>query len=284
MNEKDMIRVDDAEVKKIMLQILLDFDRFCKDNNLTYFMDAGTLLGAVRHHGFIPWDNDIDVCMLRPDYDRMIALLKERGYYLNDHLVLELPGDTLFTFAKLGDTRTLLIEYPDTLRTRCRAYIDIFPKDGIEKKSASTRHLCNKSERYVLKNWIARYSIPYWRIGPSRLKRIAAALLAPFFKDKNAAIRRQERMIRRYIARHPLPTCEFVTTLVIGEYDLLAPRSCFEGTVDLEFEGHLIPAPVGYEEWLSIKFGKDYMTPPPPEKRRVHAFECYTEGDLTEHE
>ena len=68
------------EEQNIMLEIMKTFADFCEEHNLRYFLDAGTLLGAVRHHGFIPWDNDADVCMPRPDMNKFLALMKERNY------------------------------------------------------------------------------------------------------------------------------------------------------------------------------------------------------------
>ena len=94
------------EHQLVMLGILKEFAKFCEEHDLSYFLDAGTLLGAVRHHGFIPWDNDLDVCMPRPDFNKFLALLKEKNYRLNDYLVLERPEETIYPFFKIGDTRT----------------------------------------------------------------------------------------------------------------------------------------------------------------------------------
>ena len=89
------------EEQMIMLDIMKAFAEFCEEHKLRYFLDAGTLLGAVRHHGFIPWDNDADVCMPRPDMDKFFSLLEQRNFMLNDHIILERPEDTIFTFFKL---------------------------------------------------------------------------------------------------------------------------------------------------------------------------------------
>ena len=88
-----------SEQKSIMVEILQAFASFCKEYGLKYYLDAGTLLGAVRHKGFIPWDNDMDICLMRPDYDRMVDILRERHYMLNDHIILEIPENTIYCFS-----------------------------------------------------------------------------------------------------------------------------------------------------------------------------------------
>ncbi len=248
-----------------------DFHAYCEEHGLAYYLDAGTLLGAVRHTGFIPWDNDMDVCMMRPDYDRFIALVKEAGGYLNDHLLVELPEDTIYCFLKIGDTRTKLTEFPDTYPEECYVYIDIFPKDGVPNASKKSEKLCKKSERYGLRHWFNKHSIPYWKTGKKGfVYKCIATVAAPFVRDKNKAYRLQQEMIRKHNIQHPLDSCEFVTTLVNGEYHRKAPRTCFAERVRLSFEGERFYAPAGYDEWLRVLYGDDYMTPPPKEKQEVH--------------
>lgn len=256
--------------KKIMLGILKDFVSFCEEHGLKYYLDAGTLLGAVRHKGFIPWDNDMDVCMMRPDYDRMIELLRENGGKLNDHIILEEPEQTIYCFCKLGDTRTKLIEYPDTWPEECYVYIDIFPKDGLGNLSLKTRAVCKISEILGLFHWFNKHSIPYWSAKKRGLKKWIAKLASEIVKDKNRPYRMQQRFIRRYAKKHPLETCEYVTTLVNGEYYRICRKACFEERVLLDFEGERFYGPKGYDEWLRVLYGDDYMTPPPPEKQMVH--------------
>lgn len=75
-----MQRLSSDEIKRIELNILLKFDDYCQENNLRYYLAGGTLLGAIRHKGFIPWDDDIDVCMPRPDYERFIRSYSQAQY------------------------------------------------------------------------------------------------------------------------------------------------------------------------------------------------------------
>ena len=258
------------EHKLIMLEILQAFASFCEEYGLKYFLDAGTLLGAIRHKGFIPWDNDVDVCMMRPDYNRMVEILRERDYKLNDHIILERPEDSLFCFSKLSDTRTKLIEFPDTWPEESYIYIDVFPKDGLTDLSLKTKIVCSISEFLSLLHWFNKHSIPYWKEKKNGLKKKIASVADFLVKDKNKPYRMQQRFLSWYAKKHPLESCEYANTLVIGEFDTVCHRKCFDDRILMDFEGKKFYGPKGYDEWLRALYGDDYMTPPPPEKQRVH--------------
>lgn len=266
----DMKEIGLDELQRIMLEIMTSFAAFCDEHGLKYYLDAGTLLGAIRHKGFIPWDNDMDICLLRPDYDRMIELLKKNNFKLNDHIILEQPEDSLFCFCKLSDTRTKLIEYPDTWPEENYVYIDVFPKDGLRDLSIKTKAVCKLSETLGLLHWFNKHSIPYWSAKKHGPKRWLALLAGVLVKDKNRPYRFQQRFIKWYSRRHPLETCEYANTLVNGEFYRICHRSCFDERVLLDFEGKKFYGPKGYDEWLRVLYGDDYMTPPPKEKQCVH--------------
>ena len=117
------------ELQKIELEILKYIDKVCKENNLTYFLAYGTLIGAIRHKGFIPWDDDVDIQMPRDDYNKLCDILKEENgrYKLLDHK--EGLG-YIYPFAKVIDSNTRLIETGLTETVNMGVYIDIFPIDG----------------------------------------------------------------------------------------------------------------------------------------------------------
>lgn len=126
-----MNRHELTEMQKKLLEMLTWYDRFCRENSLTYYAVGGTLLGAVRHGGFIPWDDDIDVAMPRKDYMKLEKLMsgKQFGSY-----ILETPntdaGDFCYPYTKLYDTSTTLIEHCKKPLVR-GLFLDIFPFDGI---------------------------------------------------------------------------------------------------------------------------------------------------------
>ena len=263
------------EQQLIMLDIMKDFASFCEEHNLRYFLDAGTLLGAVRHHGFIPWDNDADVCMPRPDMDIFLSLLEEKKFMLNDHIMLERPENTLFTFFKLSDIRTKLIEYPKTNPYECFVYIDVFCKDGLPENINKAKRICNKSERMHLFHWFYKYSIPAWSKGKSLIKKIIAKTANLFVKNKNRAYFKQKKYIQKINAKYPYESCKYVTTLSNGEFYRMCLKSNFDGYVTIKFENHNFRIPSGYDNWLKVLYGDDYMTPPSKEKQIVHDVKAY---------
>ncbi len=127
-----MRKIEIDEMRQRLLSMAEYLQNICKENGLKMFLSGGTLLGAVRHKGFIPWDDDIDVHMPRPDYDRLIKIFKRKEnigkYKLLSH---ELNDKYVYTFAKLVDDDTLLIEDDIYSGVDMGLYLDIFPIDGL---------------------------------------------------------------------------------------------------------------------------------------------------------
>lgn len=140
MNEK----LTESEFKETLLKILLKFDTFCKQHDIKYSLGCGTALGAVRHGGFIPWDDDIDVIMLRPEYDKFEKLWKEHIRSNSEHFKLwaEMDEENYFMAfcAKFFDTDTILYEHFGTRKTiEYGVYIDIFVLDHIPREKTEQR-------------------------------------------------------------------------------------------------------------------------------------------------
>jgi len=122
---------DIEEIQKVDLEILRFFDNVCRENNLTYFLSGGTLLGAIRHKGFIPWDDDVDLVMPRKDFEKLIEILDKS----DSNYKLFIPGcseDYFYTFGKLVDTRTVLDEFDYCPIKGMGLYIDIFIMTGYQ--------------------------------------------------------------------------------------------------------------------------------------------------------
>lgn len=266
------------EQKKVMLNILVEFAKFCDKHNLMYYLDAGTLIGAVRHKGFIPWDDDIDVNMPQKDYDKFIELTRNSKGYLTDHIQVEYPENTVYSFLKISDDRTILVEFPELNPLEVGVYIDIFPKYGVVDKSLTSKIICKVSEFLAYLHWFSHYSMYAWVRKDSVYgapKKLAGKLLSPFIKDVNWPVQLQNYIMHRYAKRHPLEKCKYVTTLTNGEFHKLAPIECFNGFQWLEFEGRNFKGPKDYDTYLRCLYKGDYMQLPPEDKRVHHITKVY---------
>ena len=119
------------EIQEIELEILSNIAAVCEQHQWRYFLAGGTLLGALRHKGFIPWDNDIDISMPRRDYEKLLQFYKENG---NRYKILQVGENTNYylPFAKVVDTETLLVEKSiETQVPELGLFVDIFPIDGV---------------------------------------------------------------------------------------------------------------------------------------------------------
>ena len=177
-------------LKKNLVEMLLWFHSICEENHLTYYMLGGTMLGAVRHGGFIPWDDDIDIGMPREDYNRLEQLLKENT--LQTRYILETPDtpekDFYYPFSKLYDTATTLIENT-RYKIKRGIYLDIFPLDGIGNSMEESRrnyaHIQRIHQLLLLKvagirkgrSKIKNLGVALFRIIPINAKRILRKLI-----------------------------------------------------------------------------------------------------------
>lgn len=277
-----MKKISLEEERRVMVDMLLAFQTYCEKHGLRFFLDSGTLLGAVRHKGFIPWDDDMDLCMLRPDYDRLLELVKEDP--ISDHIIVELPEDGLFAYAKIADTRTELIEYPETLRSRIHVYIDLFPKDGHPDDEKKARRHCARAKFYYHWYWFNKYSIRVWKKQGGFLKKLVAAIASPFMKDSVYPLRRAIKVAKKY----DVTKSKYCSSILAGGIRGRVPVECFASSVPVEFEGHTFPAMVGYDQYLrklyeTINNG-DYTILPSEEQKIIHETEVYWKEGFPEEE
>lgn len=268
-----MKSIDIDGPRKIMLDMLIEVDAFCKNNGITYYLDSGTLLGALRHKGYIPWDDDMDICMPRPDYDRFIKLVKESK--IKGYIGVHTPDQGLFPYSKIVDTRTILIEYPDTLRSEVNIYIDLFPKDGLPLNRKKASWICTRAKIWSDLYWFNKYSIHVWKKQGNVAKRLMANICSPFFKDSNYPLTRCLRLANKT----GYEKGGNVATIVAGGMHNCVPKSCFESGVPVEFEGHTFMAPIGYDQYLRTLYSHinngDYMMLPKEEQKITHDTEMY---------
>ena len=253
------------QLKGIMIDILIDLDRFCKEKGLRYFLTYGTLIGAVRHKGFIPWDDDLDICMPRPDYMRF---MKEYHHPFYTAYCAEFsPGWDHF-IAKVCDDRTVIDEGHGDL---FGVYIDVFPYDGLpETLSKVKAH--HRRIMTLLRLWSSLHYTQRLKITKSNgiikdIKILASRSLGLFYSSDKA----MKRVLHAKM-RYPYETSKLVGSMTCGEWAF--PRNHIK-IIDGEFEGRVFPIPENYDEILSAIYG-DYMQLPPVEQRvSNHGFKAF---------
>ncbi len=265
----ETIHLDRDTLKKLQqkeLESLVYFDKFCKEYELKYFLLGGCVIGAIRHNGFIPWDDDIDVMMPRRDYERMLRLWKT--YESNERfLMLKTDGDT-FTgncFATLVDTSaTMVKENQKDIDVPHGIVTDVFPLDGCPD---------GKFKRYLQYYHAMMYSLYMTEVVPSnhgKLIRFVGSVLlklVPSRKRRTKIWKKHERKMTRY----SFNTHEKCTELCAGPHYMLNeyPQRAFADVIYHDFEGMQFPIPQGYDTYLKMAFG-NYMELPPEDKQVPH--------------
>ena len=262
-----MIEMSAEEYKKVILDVLLRIDKICREQNIKYSLAYGTLIGAVRHKGFIPWDNDIDIIMPFDDYDKLASLIN-KGVDDKLHIIrVEERSDTCFPFGKVCHTETKLIEGNIKGLEDYGAYVDIFPFGYIPSDFKQN----NKWKKYYLFQRMASYSMsdtynktssPFKNVG--RFIELKAAHLIGTSKLVHLVCDKA-----REFNRTKTDTIGILFDKAFYDSDL------FDNQVEVEFEGHRFFGTKNPDDTLRRYYG-DYMTPPPISKQRgSHLLKCY---------
>ena len=251
------------QLKNIELNILKIFEMICEKENIEYFMAGGTLLGAVRHKGFIPWDDDIDIVMKRAEYN---SFLKVCDKYLPDYMKLVNPETDPhygLTFSKLMDTRSEFGEiFTKDIPVEKGVFIDIFPLDNAP--DSRMKRSIHKIKRYYWKKMLLlKCKYNFGKKGVKGLIYKLLELYANLF-TKKYIIKKYETNAQKYNLKS---TKQVVNLSGVYEYDReCLNREWLEETIKISFEGMRLKAPKGYEGVLASLFG-DYMKLPPKEEQ-----------------
>ncbi|MFT4144612.1 MAG: LicD family protein [Mobilitalea sp.] len=252
------------ELKAIELEIMKYVHQICENNGLTCFLGGGTLLGAVRHKGFIPWDDDVDVMLVREEYETLIRLLEKDLESPYKVISYRTNKDYYYPFFKVIDSRTEMLERKKLPMPGLGISIDVFPIDGLPKsRSARIKHFNQIQKLRVIFNQL-------FYVGYSN--------------DSNAI---KEKLTRRILnllakridstaAKYKIDESEFIASSIwgYGVKETFSKRA-IERRVKLEFEKEQFYAPVGYVQYLTHHYG-DYMKLPKPADRRCnHNFRAW---------
>lgn len=245
----------------VMLDMLSEIDRICKKYDISYMLYAGTLLGAVRYDGFIPWDDDLDVIMLRPEYDRFMEIAPQelqKEYFLQREFSEHWP----MFFSKLRKNNTTCIEryIPKDSLMHQGIYVDIFPCDNL-----ADNELVRKMQFAFSKVIIGKSLYKRGYLTDSKLKKIFM-LMCRFVPTKP---------VLNFVQRRKDDNSQMVHSFFGGAKKYgksIFPRKWFTETETITFEGREFPVPHCRNELLTVLYG-NYMIPPPANERgcKIHA-------------
>lgn len=256
--------------KRIPLEILKHVTEFCKENNIIYSLAYGTLLGAVRHKGYIPWDDDIDIYIPRKDYEIFRKL-----YHSEKYPFIDLMTDNKYPIgiAKVYDNDTYY--YYHNMKRKMGLYIDIFVLDNFPNDESEQKKWLKKISAYRF--WNTAINTPFTHIwkGIKGLKRKIHLSIIKIIPISPSYIHlKLEKLFRKYESIN----CECVGSAIDVRRNyktFVFPKYFFEHFIELEFEGSKFMATKYYDEALTILYG-DYMQLPPEEKRiPKHGLKAY---------
>ena len=256
------------KVWAISIDLLLQVEKICKELGINYFVICGTNIGAVRHKGFIPWDDDIDIGMLREDYNKFVAVAQDKfvePYFLQTTLTDD--GFYNRQFIRLRNSRTTGISPCDQKkRINNGIFLDIFPLDGYEEKMDTKMFLFGSKIKSATAWNYCHYDMVQ-RVPTRKIMKFLTPLIIPggvkrYFTKHNKRATALSKKYNRYVGI-------MYSFFGYKTEKLIWDKECFSQTVFLPFENIEVPVPAGYDKVLTITYG-DYMKFPPKEVRGKH--------------
>ncbi len=260
------------EIQAGSLEVLKKLKEICDKERLRFFLFFGTLIGAVREHGFIAWDDDTDVWMPRSDYEKLVDYCIEHAEELKPFELKHYKTckDYIYPIARLSDSRYVAV-CDNTKEYGLGLFVDIYPMDGFNPLDKAHLKKIQKN-RAIIGMMGADKFVPAKSVLKTILK--LPVYLGLKFRNLNKLLAKQDMLSRKY----PFETSEQVDCVLWDKPKTLF-RKDFDGSIDVTFEGVPMPIPSGYDNILSSIYG-DYMTPPPEtDKVGDHFYRAYKKDD-----
>jgi lipopolysaccharide cholinephosphotransferase len=260
-----------TEIKNFQLKILEEVASFCEKNNIRYSLYFGTLLGAVRHQGYIPWDDDIDIMMPRPDYNRFIKSFETTDNNLRIKSLLN-DDNYPYTFAKVENIKTKLIEYAD-ITYDIGVNIDIFPIDGVPEE----QNIFDKFFKSLIlqRDFLLIKTVKTDFKNRSAFKNLILLFMKLIFKV--VSYKTIIKSINKKITKNGFVESKYVMACCfpgIKKHQKLR-RVIYEEFIDIDFESKKYKVIKHYDDYLKMQYGNYMELPPVNEQVTHHSFTAY---------
>ncbi len=250
--------VNKDEIKTIQLDILQSIHEFCQERNVRYSLAFGTLLGAIRHKGYIPWDDDLDIMMPRPDYERFV---KEYQGNHPHYVIQTYKNDESYflSLAKVYDNRTEQIIFP----TKTGVFVDIFPIDGLPDTENEAKQYIDKYCKLIFHDILYTCKNNAYRSGSKLFNSIKYIVKRILYPSRQRGIEKLDALINSW----PYEASSYAGYAIVetGMKGYMK-KAVFEDYVLVPFEGKEYYAIADYDTFLRKRYG-DYMQLPPVEER-----------------
>lgn len=265
--EKEFITKEKS--KEIMLELLNAIDIICEKNSIRYYLCGGTLLGAIRHKGFIPWDDDIDILLFRYDYEKLKAILKKQTLFPHFSVLDNNIEGYVYPFMKFVDNRTVARQ--KDLKVKHGIWVDIFPYDSVPDspfKRYCFLKLC-QINRAIILSTVTDFS------GIDKLSIKGFARMILFLVGKIIGIKNMARITERHMVKYNNTQCGCVccnfSPYVMREY---IPYEVIHEYTRVIFEGRKYYSFKNWDTYLSKLYG-NYMQIPPKDKQKTHSIKAW---------